>query len=68
MLGAALGFPVRCACRPTSRRSASTILAAYGAQVIWTDPADGSDGAIRKAREMVAAEPDRYFYADQYSQ
>jgi S-sulfo-L-cysteine synthase (O-acetyl-L-serine-dependent) len=34
--------------------------------VIWTDPADGSDGAIRKARAMVAAEPDRYFYADQY--
>jgi cysteine synthase B len=42
-------------------------LAAYGAEVIWTDPANGSDGAIRKARELVAAEPDRYFYADQYS-
>lgn len=42
-------------------------LAAYGAQVIWTNPADGSDGAIRKARELAAAEPDRYYYADQYS-
>jgi cysteine synthase B len=35
--------------------------------VIWTNPADGSDGAIRKARELAAAEPDRYYYADQYS-
>jgi cysteine synthase B len=42
-------------------------LAAYGAQVIWTNPADGSDGAIRKARELAAAEPDRFYYADQYS-
>ena len=42
-------------------------LAAYGAEVVWTDPANGSDGAIRKARELAAAEPDRYFYADQYS-
>jgi cysteine synthase B len=43
-----------------------TILAAYGAQVIWTNPADGSDGAIRHARKLVAEEPDRYFYANQY--
>ena len=43
------------------------ILHAYGANVIWTDPADGSDGAIRKARELAAAEPEKYFYADQYS-
>ena len=42
------------------------ILAAYGANVIWTDHADGSDGAIRQARALAAAEPDRYMYADQY--
>jgi len=42
-------------------------LAAYGAHVIWTDPADGSDGAIRKARELAAAHPEKYFYADQYT-
>jgi len=42
------------------------ILDAYGARVVWTDPADGSDGAIRKARAVIAAKPDRYFYADQY--
>jgi cysteine synthase B len=43
------------------------ILKAYGANVLWTDPGEGSDGAIRKARELAAAEPDLYFYADQYS-
>ena len=59
-------FPSRSACRRMSREERKHILAAYGAEVIWTDPADGSDGAIRKAREMIAAEPDRYFYADQY--
>ena len=67
MLGAALGFPVTL-CMPSNvSPERKRYLAAYGAQVIWTDPADGSDGAIRKARELAAAEPDRYFYADQYS-
>src|ERR1700679_296767 len=42
-------------------------LKAYGAEIVWTNPADGSDGAIRKARQMIAAEPERYYYADQYS-
>jgi cysteine synthase B len=41
------------------------ILHAYGAEVVWTDPAYGSDGAIRKAREM-AVDTERYWYADQY--
>ena len=67
MLGAALGFPVTL-CMPSNvSPERKRYLAAYGAQVIWTDPANGSDGAIRKARELVAAEPDRFFYADQYS-
>ncbi len=67
MLGAALEFPVTL-CMPSNVSvERKRYLAAYGAEVVWTDPADGSDGAIRKAREMVAAEPDRYFYADQYS-
>jgi cysteine synthase B len=42
-------------------------LRAYGATVIWTDPAEGSDGAIRKARKLADAEPDHYVYVDQYS-
>ncbi len=67
MLGAALGFPVTL-CMPSNvSPERKRYLAAYGAQVIWTDPANGSDGAIRKARELAAAEPDRFFYADQYS-
>jgi cysteine synthase B len=67
MLGAALDFPVTL-CMPTNvSPERKKYLSAYGAQVIWTDPAEGSDGAIRKVRELVANEPDRYFYADQYS-
>jgi cysteine synthase B len=67
MLGAALGFPVTL-CMPSNvSPERKRYLAAYGAQVIWTNPADGSDGAIRKARELSAAEPDRFYYADQYS-
>jgi cysteine synthase B len=66
MLGAALGFPVTLCVPSNVSPERKNILAAYGAHVIWTDPADGSDGAIRKARAMIAAEPDRYMYADQY--
>lgn len=67
MLGAAIDFPVTL-CMPTNvSPERKRILAAYGANVVWTDPADGSDGAIRKAREMAASEPAKYYYADQYS-
>jgi cysteine synthase B len=66
MLGSAMGFPV-VLCMPSNvSPERKNILAAYGAHIIWTDPADGSDGAIRKARELAAAEPEKYFYADQY--
>ncbi|HYM08237.1 MAG TPA: cysteine synthase family protein [Terriglobales bacterium] len=43
------------------------ILTAYGAEVLLTDPGEGSDGAIRKCREIYEANPDRYFYPDQYN-
>jgi cysteine synthase B len=66
MLGAALDFPVTLCVPSNVSPERKNILAAYGAVVVWTNPADGSDGAIRKVREMVAAEPERYFYADQY--
>ena len=67
MLGAALDFPVTL-CMPTNvSPERKKYLAAYGAEIVWTDPAEGSDGAIRKVRELVEAEPERYFYADQYS-
>jgi len=67
MLGAAMGFPVTL-CMPSNVSDArKRYLKAYGAEIVWTNPADGSDGAIRKAREMIAAKPERYYYADQYS-
>jgi cysteine synthase B len=67
MLGAALGFPVRLAMPSNVSPERKRILAAYGAKVDWTDPGQGSDGAIRRAREMVGNDPDRFCYVDQYS-
>ena len=66
MLGAAMGFPVTLCVPSNVSLERKRILNAYGAQVVWTDPADGSDGAIRKARELAANEPEKFFYADQY--
>ncbi len=67
MLGAAEGFPVTL-CMPSNvSPERKNILRAYGAEVIYTDPGEGSDGAIVRARELYAAHPERYFYADQYS-
>jgi cysteine synthase B len=43
------------------------IVAAYGAKITYTDPFEGSDGAIRYVREVAARDPERYFYADQYN-
>jgi cysteine synthase B len=67
MLGAALGFPVMLALPRNVSPERKRILTAYGAQLDWTDPAEGPDGAIRRAREMAGNEPERFFYADQYS-
>jgi S-sulfo-L-cysteine synthase (O-acetyl-L-serine-dependent) len=66
MLGAAMGFPVTLCVPSNVSPERKRILGAYGANVIWTDPNDGSDGAIRKARELAAADPEKYYYADQY--
>ena len=43
------------------------ILKAYGAEMVFSDPSESSDGAIRKCREIYEADPDRYFYPDQYN-
>ena len=67
MLGSALGFPVTL-CMPSNvSPERKRYLAAYGAEILWTNPGEGSDGAIRRARQLAAEQPDRYFYADQYS-
>jgi cysteine synthase B len=67
MIGAAQGFPVTLCMPENVSVERKRILQAYGANIIYTDPAETSDGAIRYARELYAGAPDRYFYADQYS-
>src|SRR6201993_4866817 len=67
MLGAAMGFPVTLCVPSNVSPERKNILAAYGANVLWPDPADGSDGAIRRARSLIAEHPDKFFYANQYA-
>jgi cysteine synthase B len=67
MLGAAEGFPVTLCMPQNVSAERKKILSAYGANILYTDPGDGSDGAIRLARLLAAKHPDSYFYADQYS-
>ena len=67
MLGAAQGFPVTLCMPENVSRERKQILKGYGANILYTDPADGSDGAIRLARELAGKHPEQYFYADQYS-
>jgi cysteine synthase B len=67
MLGAAYGIPITL-CMPSNvSAERKRILTSYGATVVYTDPGEGSDGAIWKARAMIAEEPEKYYYADQYS-
>jgi len=66
-IGARLGYRVTLAVPGTINPQRRAILKAYGAELVLTDPSEGSDGAIREARLLFAAEPDRYFYADQYN-
>jgi cysteine synthase B len=67
MIGAARGFPVTLCMPENVSVERKRILRAYGAEIVFTDPGEGSDGALRKAKEMYEAAPGRYFYADQYS-
>ena len=67
MLGAACGFGVTLCMPANVSLERKRILQAYGAEIIYTDPGEGSDGAILRAREIIAQHPDQYFYADQYS-
>jgi S-sulfo-L-cysteine synthase (O-acetyl-L-serine-dependent) len=66
MLGAAAGVEVTICLPANASPERRALLEVYGAEVIETDRMEGTDGAVRKARELAALEPDRYFYADQY--
>ncbi len=67
MLGAALGFGVTLCVPASASPERRRILRAYGCEVIETDPLEGSDGAIVRARDLLAERPGLFFYADQYS-
>jgi cysteine synthase B len=67
MIGAALGYPVRLFVPSSASPERKRILRAYGAHIDFTPGDEGTDGAIRRVRELYAAEPDQYFYPDQYS-
>ena len=65
--GAALGIPVTLAVPASASSERISILKALGAELVLTDPLEGSDGAILKARELAAEHPDVYWYANQYN-
>jgi S-sulfo-L-cysteine synthase (O-acetyl-L-serine-dependent) len=67
MIAAAKHYRVKLCLPANASLERQRILKAYGAEVVFTDPAEGSDGAIRKCREIYAADPGRYFYPDQYN-
>lgn len=66
MIAAARGYRVRLCLPKNASPERKKMLRAFGAEIILTDPAEGSDGAIRKCREIYEANPDIYFYPDQY--
>ena len=67
MIAAARGYRVKLCLPKNASEERKRILEAYGAELVLTDPLAGSDGAILAVREIVAADPDRYFYPDQYN-
>jgi len=66
MIGAALGYKVKLCLPSSASPERKQILAAYGVEVVTTPGGDGTDGAIRRVREIYEADPERYFYPDQY--
>ena len=67
MIGAAKGLDVMLALPENASAERKKILRTYGATLILTDPMDGTDGAQRRVKAIVAEQPDRYFYPDQYN-
>ncbi len=67
LIGAALGFRVQLVMPKNVTKARKDITQAFGTELIFSDPMEGSDGAIRLVRKLVEAEPEKYFYPDQYS-
>jgi cysteine synthase B len=66
MIGAARGHRIKLVLPANINRERIAILRAYGAELVFSDEMEGTDGAVELVRELVAAAPERYFYADQY--
>ena len=67
MVGAALGFPVKLVMPENVSVERKKVIRAYGAEIVFSDPMEGSDGAIRLCRKILADDPERYFKPDQYN-
>jgi cysteine synthase B len=67
LFGAALGIPVRLVMPANVTQARKDIAMAFGTEIIFSDPMEGSDGAIRLVQQIVERDPDRYFYPNQYS-
>lgn len=67
LFGAAMGYRIHLVMPSNVSQARKDITEAFGAEIIYSDPMEGSDGAIVKVRKMVVENPDRYFYPDQYS-
>ena len=67
LVGAAKGYRVKLVMPGNVSAERKALVAAYGAEIVYSDAGEGSDGAIIKVRELVAADPEAYFYPDQYS-
>jgi cysteine synthase B len=67
MIGALKGYKVKLCLPANASHERKQILKGYGAEMVFSDPGEGSDGAIRLCKEVHAADPDKYFYPDQYN-
>src|SRR5438105_7153213 len=67
LMGAAKGYRVRLVMPANVSAERKALVKAYGAEIVYSDAGEGSDGAIRMVRELVERDPDSYFYPDQYS-
>jgi cysteine synthase B len=67
LVGAAKGYKVKLVMPANASAERKALVAAYGAEIVYSDAGDGSDGAIILVRQLIAMDPDRYFYPDQYS-
>lgn len=67
MIGAVKGYKVKLCLPANASHERKQILKGYGAEMVFSDPGEGSDGAIRLCKQVYDADPEKYFYPDQYN-